>query len=680
MKKAFIAIIALFGLAFGAITIAKRRSSESAVAAAVPADAARQRIRDFWAVYNRANGFRIQGDFARAVPAYHEALQLDPRHEDSLYYLGASLEELGDYAGAAESFRLLIALNPLSGRALGELGHTLSVLEPGAPGDFAGARQALLRNVEVNREQAGPFIRLGLLELDQGRPDAAAEQFRLASGFGSPEGTFLFGYARFLQKRYREAIPYFQKVVDSYWRDRKAAAKGVTQEGDILPAPGKPLTSLARAGFKSLLFLYWSAQRLGGYPASVPREFRIHPAELARSAALATSIADLGPSVAGGRVVSLDLDQAARPGLLVVGPNQPLRLYRREGERLEDVTAASGLRGIDHVWDADSVDYDGDGYQDLYLIRSGFLGAGENLLYHHNRDGTFSDATRAMGLTGARATAHACFADFEGNGRPDLVEAGASDGHHAPLRFFRNNGQRFIDATAQAGFAARNTAVDCAVADFDGDGRPDLFVTYWRQGAVLYRNLGNGKFQDVTEQAGLGDLSGESFGALFFDYDRDGKPDLLVTRYAPYEDVVRCLLQPAFQAPWSSPRLFHNLGQGRFEDVTRRAGLERAYGTLAAVAADVDGDGWPDLLMVNGSLDAQRLEPSVVLRNLQGQAFREWSYLPSFDFPGNYFAATALGSRGLARIYLAPHAPFREVSPDGRSASPKLAAFPSSPR
>ncbi len=569
-------MIVLFVLAVAAITIAKRRDSEVATGEAAPADAARQKIKDFWEIYNRANGLRIRGDFAEAVPAYRQVLQLNPQHEDSLYYLGASLEELGDYTGAAESFRRLIALNPSSGRALGELGHVLSVLEPGAPRDFAGGRQALLRNIEVNREQAGPFMRLGLLELDQGHAAAAAEQFRLASGFGSPEGTFLFGYALFLQTRYHEAIPYFQKVVDAYWRDRKATAKGVTQEGDILPAPGKPLTPLARAGFKSLLFLYWSAQRLGGYPEGIPKEFQIHPAGLVRSPAVVTSFAGLGPGAFGKRVVS---------------------------------------------------------------------------------------------------------ADFEGAGRLDRVEIGAGDATHPPLRFFRNTGQGFVDATAQAGFASRNTAVDCAVADFDRDGRPDLFVTYWRQGAALYRNLGNGRFQDVTEQAGLKDLSGESFGALFFDYDRDGLPDLLVTRYAPYEDVVRCLLQPAFQAPWSSPRLFHNLGQGRFEEVTRSMGLDRAYGTIEAVAGDFDGDGWPDLLLVNGSLDAQRLEPSVVLRNLQGKSFREWSYLPGFDAPGNFLAASVVvEAHGGARIALAPNPLYGNISKGGGFPSHHLTVTTPAPR
>ncbi len=557
MKRALLAIIVLFALAFAAITIAKWHSAETATGESAPTNAARQRIRDFWAAYNRANDFRIRGHFAKAVPAYREALQLNPQHEDSLYYLGASLEELGDYAGAAESFRRLIALNPSSGRALGELGHVLSVLAPGAPRDFAGARQALLRNIEVNREQAGPFIRLGLLELDQGHARAAAEQFRLASGFGSPEGTFLLGYALFLQGRYREAIPNLQKVVDAYWRDRKAAAKGVTQEGDILPAPGKPLTPLARTGLKSLLFLYWAARRLGGYPAGVPKEFQIPPTGFARSPTLTTSFADVAATAVGKRLVS---------------------------------------------------------------------------------------------------------ANFEGTGRLDRVEAGAGDADHPPLRFFRSTGKGFVDATSQAGFAARNTAVDCAVADFDHDGRPDLFVTYWRQGAVLYRNLGNGRFQDVTEQAGLKDLSGESYGALFFDYDRDGLPDLLVTRYAPYEDVVRCLLQPTFQAPWSSPRLFHNLGSGRFEEVTLAAGLSRAYGTVEAVAADIDGDGWPDLLLVNGSLDAQRLEPSVVLRNLQGKGFREWSYLPSFDAPGNFLAGSVVAEpRGGPRVVLVPNPLYRGV-------------------
>jgi len=665
MRKPLLLLAAVVAVAFGVITIAKRRASEGLGAGAAPTAPDRQKIKTFWAAYNQANLLRNQTDFPQAVPAYRAALQLKPQHEDSLYYLGTSLEELGNYREAAESFRRLLELNPASGRASGELGNVLSLLAPGAPADFEQARQAILRNLEINREQAGPFLRLGLLDLDQGHLEAALENFRIAAGFGSQEGNFYVGYTLFLQQRYQEAVPYFRKVLDAYGRDRKIIGKGVLSEGDVLPAPGKPMTALEKAGLDSMLFLYWSALRLGGYPPGVLNEFQVQPRPSLKPE-FQPAGETLGLRVAGGRATTLDFDKDGETDLVVVGLGQPLKLYRRVGEKLVDTTDSAGLSGINSVWDAYAVDYDGDGYPDLYLIRSGFLGAGQNLLYHNNRGGSFSNVTRAMGLEGIRATAKACFLDFDGDSRVDLLEVGASDSIHGPLRpapdgtglrLFRNTGKRFEDVTRAAGLTASGTAVDCAVGDYDRDGKPDLFVLNWKQDAVLYRNLGNGRFTDVTEQAGLKGIRGESFSALFFDYDRDGFPDLLVTAHAPYEDVVRCLLQPGFRATRNTPRLFRNQGNGQFEEVSQSVGLTRCYGTLQAIAADLNGDGWPDLLFANGSLDAHRLEPGVVLRNVGGKEFREWFYLPDFDSPSNFLGATIAeaGPRGAREIYLASH-------------------------
>ncbi len=128
---------------------------------------------------------------------------------------------------------------------------------------------------------------------------------------------------------------------------------------------------------------------------------------------------------------------------------------------------------------------------------------------------------------------------------------------------------------------------------------------------------------------------GPAFSAVWFDYNRDGHLDLLMAPHAPYEDVVRCLLDPGFRCAGPTPRLFRNRGDSGFEEVTAAAGLDRCYGVMQAVAGDLNADGWPDLVLVSGSLDAQRLEPSVVLRNRQGR-FEEWCYLPGFDAPRNF--------------------------------------------
>jgi hypothetical protein len=219
---------------------------------------------------------------------------------------------------------------------------------------------------------------------------------------------------------------------------------------------------------------------------------------------------------------------------------------------------------------------------------------------------------------------------------------------------YRNVGTRFVEETAEAGLTSAGTAVDAAIADYDRDGRLDLFVLFWRREAVLFRNLGNGKFADVTPSAGLKGIGGQGFSAAFFDFDNDRLPDLLVTAQAASEDAVRSLLQPDFHFARGTPRLFRNRGDGTFEDITGRAKLDRAYGTMQAQTADFDGDGWMDLLLVNGSLDAQSLEPSIVLRNLEGREFQPWGYLPGFAAPGNFLggAVADFNRDGRVEVYL----------------------------
>lgn len=695
MKKPLILLTALVAVAFVVITIRRWRSAEGSGPGADVTEGTRQRIKTFWALYNNANTLRAQGKFAEAAAAYRKSLELNPHHEDSLYYLGTSLYELGDYAEAAATFRKMIELNPASGRALSQLGNTLSVLAPGAPADFEQARTAYLRNVEINREQAGPFLRLGMLDLNQGRADAALENFRLAAGFGSPDAGFLVAYTLFLQRKNPEAIPFLRKVLESYGRDKKITGRGVLSEGDVLPGPGKPLTALEKAGLKSILLLYWDALRLGGYPAGIPNEFHVSGVEVSgrqQDSAFRephSTRADVGLKPVGGRAAWADFDKDGRADLVVVGLGQPLVLYRHQGGKLVDVTGASGLKGVRNVWDAVWVDYDLDGYPDLYLVRNGFMGRGQNLLYHNNRNGTFTDVTAVAGLQGERATARALFVDLGGGGRPDLLEVGSADQSHGSLRLFRNLGNRFVEQTGVAGLVAAGTAVDCAVGDYDGDGKPDLFVLFWQRGGILYHNLGNGRFSDATEHAGLRDVGGQGFSTLFFDYDNDGRLDLLVTTQAPFEDVVRCLLQPRFRFSRNTPRLFRNKGEGSFEDVTARVGLDRCYGTMQALASDIDADGWTDLILVNGSLDAQRLEPSIVLRNMSGKEFREWFYLPGIDEPGNFIGAALVdfNADGVPDIYLAQNSVLRDnPTPSGLflsrrghpssafSASEKLAA------
>jgi len=199
--------------------------------------------------------------------------------------------------------------------------------------------------------------------------------------------------------------------------------------------------------------------------------------------------------------------------------------------------------------------------------------------------------------------------DYDGDGDLDVLLLDAGPGS----RLYRNelipSGQlRFTDVTRQAGFDYTGYGMGIATGDFDNDGRVDILVTGFG-GNALYRNLGNGAFENVTAKNPDIVLAGRwSSGAAFFDYDRDGRQDLIILNYLDYSTTnnKRCFAptgEPTYCAPKVYPptaaHLFHNEG-GRFVEVTGRSGIDRALGRGLGVAVfDADGDGWPDILVAN---------------------------------------------------------------------------------
>jgi hypothetical protein len=148
-----------------------------------------------------------------------------------------------------------------------------------------------------------------------------------------------------------------------------------------------------------------------------------------------------------------------------------------------------------------------------------------------------------------------------------------------------------------------------AIGDYDNDGFPDVFITHFAAPNQLFHNNGDGTFTDVTDKAGVGGNGRWGASASFFDYDRDGLLDLYVANYVNYSlaDTRKCNNYTSardYCAPVAYPPvpgiLYHNLGNGRFEDVSIKSGITRAYGNgLGVVAADLTGDGWPDLFVAN---------------------------------------------------------------------------------
>jgi hypothetical protein len=319
-------------------------------------------------------------------------------------------------------------------------------------------------------------------------------------------------------------------------------------------------------------------------------------------------------------------------------PRGSLRYFRSRGDgSFEDRTQASGaaeqLGGLNLI----TADYDEDGDQDPLVLRGGWLldyGRVRRSLLRNEGGERFVDVTRAAGLAEpARPSQAAVFGDFEGDGDLDLyvgnesrVEIerdteGRSNGDY-PSQLFQNDGTgKFHDVAARAGVENDRYAKGVCAGDYDDDGDLDLYVSNLGFNR-LYRNDGRGSFADVAAEAGVLEPAGRSFACWFFDYDQDGRLDLWVNAYsAALGDLAADAL--ALPHRGTSPCLYRNRGDGRFEDVAARTGLSHPWLPMGANFGDADNDGWLDVYLGTGDPLLQTLAPNVYLRNLRGQRFAD---------------------------------------------------------
>ena len=225
------------------------------------------------------------------------------------------------------------------------------------------------------------------------------------------------------------------------------------------------------------------------------------------------------------------------------------------------------------------------------------------------------------------------FFDYDGDGWQDILLINGTDwpGHHtqrSTLQLYRNNRNgTFNDVTRAAGLDESETyGMGVAVGDYNNDGFPDLLVTGVGQNR-LFRNTGKGKFVDVTRNSGLNGRAAMSTSALWFDYDRDGRLDLFVCNYVKWlqEHDVFCSLDGKHKS-YCTPEayrgetcwLFHNRGDGTFEDVTATSGIfDSSSKSLGVAMLDYDQDGWPDLVVANDT------QPNKLYRNNRNGTFKE---------------------------------------------------------
>ncbi len=224
------------------------------------------------------------------------------------------------------------------------------------------------------------------------------------------------------------------------------------------------------------------------------------------------------------------------------------------------------------------------------------------------------------------------FLDYDADGWQDILLVNAMDwpGHkrqRTTMKLYRNNRNgTFSDVTKAAGLDVEMYGMGVAVGDYNNDGFPDIFITCVGE-SHLFRNTGKGTFVDVTKSSGLAGKSGLSTSAIWFDYDRDGFLDLLVCNYVRWsaESDVFCSLDGKNKS-YCTPEayrgdtcwLYHNRGNGTFEDVTATSGIfDSSSKSLGVAMLDYDQDGWPDILVANDT------QPNKLYRNLRNGRFKD---------------------------------------------------------
>jgi hypothetical protein len=380
-----------------------------------------------------------------------------------------------------------------------------------------------------------------------------------------------------------------------------------------------------------------AAMTLGEYPTGVPQEYRLPPnlfastLDIGRFPNIAARVGlDLrGPNQFGGCLFD-DFTGDGLPDLFICSADCDLdpALFVNRGDRFVDRGAAAGLAGLTLAANASHADFDNDGRLDVLLLRGGWESPRPLTLLRNKGDGAFEDVTAAAGLTQYIQTQSGAWGDFDNDGFVDLYVVGEqspgdSDPRNLARLYHNNRNGTFTDVAEGAGVTNGGFGKGAAWGDYDGDGWPDLYVSNMSGANRLYRNNGDGTFTDVAAALGVTDPR-DSFSCWFWDYDNDGRLDLFV---AGFQGFVHDVIADALGRPSAGehPRLYRNLGKDGFRDVSRETGLARVFLTMGSNFADVDNDGYLDVYLGTGRPNYSSLVPNVMLKNVNGRRFEDVS-------------------------------------------------------
>lgn len=391
---------------------------------------------------------------------------------------------------------------------------------------------------------------------------------------------------------------------------------------------------------------------LGEYPAHVPAKYVI------------PNLDDSMPEIDGGVVVkpfhdmaaqlSLDLNNMAggciiddfdNDGYLDIvtsawGVADEMHFFRNNADgSFSDASAASKLQQLTGGLNIMQMDFNNDGFKDIFVLRGAWLrdnyGLQPNSLLRNNGDGTFSDVTVASGLLSFHPTQTATWNDFNNDGWLDVFigneswEGNASSGKHPAELFISNRDGTFTNVATKARVDVTGFVKGVTSGDYDNDGWKDIFATSLSGERFLLRNKGisgtTPLFEDLTKHAGIfPDTVSRTFPTWFWDYDNDGWLDLFAGDFTFDRPISSYSAAEALNIPTGvsgACKLYRNNHDGTFSDVSKEVGLTKKAFAMGANFGDINNDGFLDIYLGTGNPELESIVPNKLFLNMGGKTF-----------------------------------------------------------
>lgn len=461
----------------------------------------------------------------------------------------------------------------------------------------------------------------------------SALQLAAKNGSDPDVAHFWLGKSYQWQGKFAESIPFFRKTAGlAGYEDSSHFLLGITfyRMSRFQEAIKEFMTTLEiNPGYVEALWaLRLSYEALGGYPKDLDPKYLFQVSAPGSTELL--KFTEVGHEAGvdrknWGRASGwADIDADGDLDLITGSVHGGVGVYRNDNGKFTEITQQSGITSPS-AWSVLLFDYDNDGDPDLYIARDGWNGPASNFLYQNDGKGHFTDVTQKAGVANAEGSSFcASVADYDRDGFLDIYVANGVVGRGVEGVLFHNNRNgTFTNVAAKAGVNFRGRTIGSAWGDYNNDNNPDLLIT--GEFNILYRNNGDGTFTDVSQAAGI-ESTGLSYVCWFFDYNADGKLDIFVSAYGDFDNVLWSLKVGQSFVQEEQPLLFRNNGDGTFTKVTRETGLNQTFGSMGANFGDLDYDGYPEIYLANGGADMGRMDPDALFYNHQGKSFTNLAF------------------------------------------------------